>query len=79
MSAEKELHVCIKFCVKLENNGATNSKMLNTAFGDECLSRAHTCEWIKRFKEGRTSFNDDRNPRDRQQAEIKILWHMCVN
>jgi len=46
MSAEKELSVCIKFCVKLQNNSATTSEMLNTAFGDECLSRAHTFEWI---------------------------------
>lgn len=52
--------------------------MLNTAFGDECLSRAHTCEYIKWFKEGRTSVDDDRNPSDRQQAEM-ILLHICVN
>jgi hypothetical protein len=66
MSEEKESRVCIKFYVKLENNGATTSEMLNTAFGDECLSRVHTCEWIKSFKEGRTSVDDDRNSSDRQ-------------
>jgi hypothetical protein len=48
--AEKKLHVCIKFCAKVENNGVTTSKMLNTTFGDECLGRYHTCEWIKILK-----------------------------
>ena len=30
-------------------------------------------------QKGGTSVDDDRNPSDRQQAEIMILWHMCVN
>jgi hypothetical protein len=49
MSEEKGQCVCIKFCVKLGKNGAETFEMLNAAFGDECLSHAHTFVW---FKEG---------------------------
>jgi hypothetical protein len=28
--------------------------MLQWAFGDEAMSRTHTHEWYKRFKEGQT-------------------------
>lgn len=33
--------------------------MLQVAFGDECLSRSRCHEWYKRFKEGRSSCEDD--------------------
>ena len=33
--------------------------MLKIEFGDGCLSLARTFEWYKRFKEGRTSVDDD--------------------
>jgi hypothetical protein len=58
ISEEKEQRVC-KFCVKRGKNGAETFEMLKTAVDDECLSRAHTFEWFKRFKEGRTSVDDD--------------------
>jgi hypothetical protein len=47
MSEEKALRVCIKFCVKLGEKRCEDFLNFNTAFGDECLNRAHTCEWIK--------------------------------
>jgi hypothetical protein len=61
MSEEQEQHVCIKFCVKLGRNGVETLEMLQTAFGEQCLSRAHIFEWHKRFKEGQDSV--DNNPR----------------
>jgi len=61
MSEEQEQRVCIKFCVKLGRNGAETFEMLRTAFGEQCLSRAHIFKWHKRFKEGRDSADD--NPR----------------
>ena len=45
MSEEQEQRVCIKFCVKLGRNGAETFEMLRTAFGEQCLSRAHIFEW----------------------------------
>jgi hypothetical protein len=33
--------------------------MLKRAFGDEAMSRTHTHEWYKCFKEGQTSVEDN--------------------
>ena len=35
---------------------------LNNVFGDECLSRSQVFEWLKRFKEGRRSLDDEESP-----------------
>ena len=43
--------------------------MLRTAFGEQCLSRAHIFEWHKRFKEGR-DFVDD-NPQSGRPTTSK--------
>jgi hypothetical protein len=50
--------------------------MLNAAFGDECLSHAHTFVW---FKEGWTWVNDNPDPGNHQQAEVMILWLVYKN
>ena len=34
-------------------------EMLKIAFGEEAMCRTQTYEWRKRFKEGRTSVDDD--------------------
>jgi hypothetical protein len=49
----------IKFCVKLKKNATETFEMLESAYGDECLSRTGVSEWHKRFKEGRESLQDD--------------------
>ena len=33
--------------------------MLREAFGEQALSQARTFEWVKRFKDGRESVEDD--------------------
>jgi histone-lysine N-methyltransferase SETMAR len=33
--------------------------MLKEAFGDNAMSQSKTCLWYKRFKDGRTSVDDD--------------------
>jgi hypothetical protein len=90
MSEEKEQRVCIKFCVKLGKNGAETFYMLKTAFGDECLSRSHTFEWFKRFKEDRNSVDDgprSGRPSTRMEGAVKYEYapegetvdqHYCV-
>jgi hypothetical protein len=54
------------FGLNLGRSNAETFEMLKTAFGDECLSRAHTFECFKRFKYGQTSVND--NPRSGQPS-----------
>lgn len=59
MNEKEEQRVCVKFCVKLGKMFTETFQMLQVAFGDECLSRSRCHEWYKRFKEGRTSCEDD--------------------
>jgi hypothetical protein len=66
MSEEKEQGLCIKLCVNHGKNGAEIFEMLQTALGDERLSRARTFEWRKESNEGRNSVDD--GPGDNQRA-----------
>ena len=43
--------------------------MLKIAFGEEAMCRTQTNEWWKRFKEGRTSVDDD--PRSGRPSTAK--------
>jgi hypothetical protein len=45
--------------VKLGKSFMETFEMLKTAFGNEALGRTQTYEWWKRFKDGRTSSDDD--------------------
>jgi hypothetical protein len=72
MSAEKEQHECIKFCIKFGKHSTETFEMLKTAFGDECLSHGRTFEWFKRFKKAELQSMTIRDPGD-QQAEMVIL------
>jgi len=51
--------VCVKICFKLEKTATETWKMLQQAFGDECMSRTQCFEWYSRFKIGRTSIDED--------------------
>jgi len=65
MSEINEQRVCIKFCLKLGKNATETYTMIKTAFRDDSLSRSKTFEWLKRFKNGRKSTEND--PRSRRQ------------
>ena len=53
-----EEHVRVKFCFKLGKTATETWKMLQQAFGDECISRTQCFEWYSHFKTGRTSIED---------------------
>ena len=55
----EEQRVCVKFCFKLGKTATETWKMLQQAFGDECMSRTQCFEWYSRFKTGRTSIDED--------------------
>lgn len=42
--------------------------MMQTAYGDDCISRSQVFEWYSRFKNGRESLEDD--PRERRPSAI---------
>jgi len=55
----EEQHVCVKFCFKLGKTATETWKMLQQAFGDECMSRTQCFEWYSNFKTGRTLIDED--------------------
>jgi hypothetical protein len=59
MDVLKEQRVCIKFCQKLGKTATETYEMLQQAFGETALSRSKTSEWYSRFKNDRTSIDDD--------------------
>ena len=59
MSVFYEQRICVKFCVKIGKFVPETFEMLKIAFGEEAMCRTQTYEWWKRFKEGRTSVDDD--------------------
>jgi hypothetical protein len=65
MSSVNEQHVCVcvcvcvKLCFKLGENFTETFEMLQNVFGDKTMSRTTTYEWYRRFKDSRTSLEDD--------------------
>jgi hypothetical protein len=59
MDVFKEQRVCIKFCQKLGKMATETYEMLQQAFRETALSQSMTFEWYSRFKNDRTSIDDD--------------------
>ncbi|EFN78092.1 Putative uncharacterized protein FLJ37770, partial [Harpegnathos saltator] len=49
----------LKFCVANKISFTNAFKMLQKAYGNDCLSKTSTFEWFKKFQEGRESVEDD--------------------
>jgi histone-lysine N-methyltransferase SETMAR len=59
MDVKQEQRVCIKFCYKVGKSATETYVLLNQAYGDVVLAQSNCFEWFKRFKNGRTSTEDD--------------------
>jgi len=55
----EEQRVCAKFSFKLGKTFTETFRMLQQAYGEDCVSRTQCHEWYQRFKSGRTSIEDD--------------------
>jgi hypothetical protein len=55
---DMEQRAVIKFYFKL-GKSISETYLLQKAYGSDSLSRSMTCEWFKRFREGRDSLEDD--------------------
>jgi transposase len=82
MSAFHEQRICVKFSAKLGKSFTDTFEMLKTAFGNEALGQTEVYEWWKRFKDGRTSTDDEsRSGRpsvsktDEIVAEVREIVH----
>ena len=59
MDTRLEQRANIKFCVKLRKSATETFEMLQQAYDDDAMSRARCFDWHSRFKNGRTSLDDD--------------------
>jgi histone-lysine N-methyltransferase SETMAR len=59
MADFKEQRIRNKFSFKLKKTAAETHRMFKEAFGDNAMSQSKTFLWYKRFKDGRTSVDDD--------------------
>ena len=59
MTDLEEQRVCVKFYFKLGKSFTETFRMLQQAYGEDCLNRRQCHEWYQRFKSGRTSIEDD--------------------
>ena len=58
MKEREEQRVCVKFCFNLDKTFKETFRMLQQAYGDDCLSRTQCYDWYRRFESGRTSIED---------------------
>ncbi|KAG5345713.1 GVQW3 protein, partial [Acromyrmex heyeri] len=56
-----EQRAAIKFCFKLKKTPSETLELLQTAYGNECLSRSKVFEWYARFKAGRESLAENQD------------------
>jgi hypothetical protein len=59
MELVKEQRICVKFSFKVRKSPAETHRMLRKTYGNDALGQTTTYEWFKRFKNGRTSMDDD--------------------
>jgi hypothetical protein len=59
MKSVKKQRICVKFCFKVGKRAAETHDMLHEAYSNDALSQTMTYEWLKRFRNGRTSTDDD--------------------
>ena len=70
--------MCVKFCFKLEKTATETWKLLQQAFGDECMSRRQCFEWYSRFKTRRTSIDKDyRSGRPSTSTDEIHIYAVC--
>jgi hypothetical protein len=55
----EEQRVCLKFWFKLGKTATETWKMLQQAFGDDCMSQTQCFGWYSCFKMERTSIDED--------------------
>ncbi|KAJ8939420.1 hypothetical protein NQ318_020875 [Aromia moschata] len=62
MTVTRSIQIEQWFLVKLGKTFTEAYAMLKEVYGSECLSRTQVVEWLKRFKEGRETTEDDPRP-----------------
>jgi len=60
MCESTEQRICIKFCFEIGKPATETYQLLQQAHGEDAMCRTQVFDWLRRFKEGRTSVESDR-------------------
>jgi hypothetical protein len=75
----KVQRICVKLCLKLGAPSEKTHNMLFEAYGDDAMSQTTTYEWFKRFKNRRTSTDDDeRSGRISTSRSEPLIAHVKI-
>jgi len=69
MDLSMEQRLVIKFCFKAGKSATDSLQMVNTAYGDQALSRSNVFRWYGGFRDGREDTEDD--PRSGRPTEYR--------
>ena len=59
MDLSMDQRLAIKFCFKAGKSATESLQMVNTAYGDQPLSRSNVFRWYGLFRDGREDTEDD--------------------
>jgi len=59
MCESTEQRNCIKFCFKIGKTAMETWQLLQLAYGEDAMGHTQVSDWLRRFKEGRTSVESD--------------------
>jgi len=59
MCESTEQRICIKFCFIIRKTATEMFQLLQQAYGEDAMGRTQVFDWFRRFKEGRTSAEND--------------------
>ena len=59
MCESTEQRICIKFCFKIGKTATETYQLLQQVYGEDAMGRTQVFDWVRRFKEGRTSVESD--------------------
>jgi len=74
MDLSVEQRLAIKFCLKAAKSMTETLQMVNSAYGDQALSRSNVFRWYGRFRDGREDTEDD--PRSGRPTECRNDNHV---
>ena len=69
MCESTEQRICIKFCFKIGKTATEMCQLLQQAYGEDAMGRVQVFDWLRRFREGRTSVESD--PRSGQPSTTR--------
>ena len=67
-------HICIKFCFKTGKTATETYQLLQQAYGEDAMGHTQVFDWVRQFKEGRTSVESDSRSGRLSTSKNEEMW-----